>query len=122
MERLSVPEQLQKIRGINARMHEHVGMTEKALRGEGPFGAQGVRQIRETLTEMEGILKDSSELRQSEPELAAQIEIYKTWLLQLQKTVERLRVGLILQKISVETKRERINATAKWCTAYHQTR
>jgi hypothetical protein len=120
--RLSVPAQLEKIRHINTRMSELVEMTQKALRGEGPFGAQEVRKIREPLTEIEPILRDSVELRQSEPELAAQIEVYKTYLLQLQKTVERLRVGLILQKVSLGTKRERVNATAKWCAAYHHTR
>lgn len=122
MERLSIPELLKKMRRINERMNQLAEMTQKALRGESSFGAEEVRKIREPLTEMGPILKDTVEVRQSEPELAAQIAVYKTYLLQLQKTVERLRVGLIVQKASLETKRERVTAAAKWCAAYHQTR
>jgi hypothetical protein len=36
--------------------------------------------------------------------------------------VEKLRVGLIVQKIRLESSRAQVNATAQWCKAFRQTR
>lgn len=111
-----------KLERINAKMAEVVELTHKALRGEGRFGVQEVRKIREPLTEMEPILADAVNLRRAQPELGSQLDLYRSYLLNLQKSVEQLRVSLLVQRASLEARRARVEATTQWCAAFHQTR
>jgi hypothetical protein len=70
---------------------------------------------------MEPVIAQSAELRRTWPEIAAQLDLYKSQLLELQKTVEKLRVTLIVQKASLEGSRAQVNAASQWCAAFRQT-
>lgn len=111
-----------KLELINTRMAEVLELTQKALRGEGRFGAEEVRMIREPLTEIEPLLADAANLRRAQPQLGSQLDLYKSHLLNLQKSVEQLRVSLLVQRASLEARRARVEATTQWCAAFHQTR
>jgi hypothetical protein len=112
----------QRLAAINARMAELTEMAGEALRGQHSFGVDEARQIREPLTEMEAMLAEANALRSSQPEVAAQLDLYKSQLLELQKTVERLRVTLIVRKTGLEAARGQLSAASRWCDAFRQTR
>jgi hypothetical protein len=115
-------ELVQKLAHINAQLASQVTVARMALCGEHRFGAAEVRRIREPLTEMEPLMAECSSLRGTQPGIAAQVELYKSQLLELQRTVEKLRVSLIVQKTRLETSRAKVNAASQWCEAFHQTR
>lgn len=112
----------EKLCRINARMGELLELARKALNGGQSFGVAEVRMIREPLTEMEPILAQSTELRERQPEVAAQLDLYKAQLLELQNTIEKLRVTLIVHKASLEASGAQVMATSQWCAAFRQTR
>jgi hypothetical protein len=47
---------------------------------------------------------------------------YKAQLIELQKMIEKLRVGLILQKTTLESSSAQLSAASQWCEAFQQTR
>ena len=111
----------EKLCHANSRLAELTEMTHKALRGEHRFGVEEVQELRKLLTEMEPVLAESANLRGTHPEIAGQLNQYKSQLLELQKTVEKIRVTLIVQKTALEASRTQVNAISQWCSAFRQT-
>jgi hypothetical protein len=101
------------------------GLVEEArgaLRGESDFGVQEVRKFRQPLDEMAPIIAESAELRRSQPELAGQLDLYKSQLGDLQTTVAQIRMMLLARQASLEAGRAQLSAVSQWMGAYRQTR
>ena len=103
------------------RLAEVLRHMRGSLRGECAFTGDDVKTLRALLAEMEPVILQSAELRRTRPELAAQLEEYKSQLLELQKTVEKIRVTLIVQKTALEASRTQVSAISQWCSAFRQT-
>jgi seryl-tRNA synthetase len=118
------------MRGTLGETIEHVGgrldrvleAMRESLAGRSAFTGEDVKKLRQLLAEMEPVILRSEELRRTRPEIAAQLDRYKEQLLELQKTVEQMRVTLMVQKTSLEAARTQVDATSQWCSAFQQTR
>ena len=110
------------IEHIGARLERVLETMKQSLAGKSAFTAEDVRKLRKLLAEMEPVLLRSEELRRTSPEIAAQLDRYKERLLELQKTVEQMRVTLMVQKAGIEAARTQVDATSQWCSAFQQTR
>lgn len=107
---------------VNARLAELLEGARRALRGEGNFGAEEVRQLRQPVEEMAPIVAESAELRRLRPELDGQLDLYKSNLGQLQTTLEQIRIMLLARQASLEAGRAQLCAVSQWMTAFRQTR
>lgn len=112
----------QTVERVNMRLAQVLRNMQASLRGECRFAANDVRSLSTVLAEMEPVIIRSAELRRSKPGIAGQLDLYKSQLLELQNTVEKLRVTLLVQKASVESSRDQVTAVSQWCTAFRQTR
>ena len=68
----------QRLEFVNARLTEFLEGARRALRGKTNFGPEEVRRLRQPVEEMAPIVAKSAELRRLRPELAAQLDLYKT--------------------------------------------
>ncbi|HUN60842.1 MAG TPA: hypothetical protein VMU53_02580 [Candidatus Sulfotelmatobacter sp.] len=112
----------QKVESINKRLAKELENAQGVLRGSASFGAKDVRALQALLSEMEPVITRSAELRQSRPEIAEQLDLYKAQLLELQKTMEQVRVTLLVQRASLAEKRVQVNAASHWCDALQRMR
>jgi len=110
------------IERVSARLEQVLEAMKDSLAGKLAFTGEDVKRLRKLLAEMEPVILQSSELRRTHPELAAQLDQYKERLWELQKTVEQLRVTLMVQKAGLEATRTQVDATSLWCSAFQQTR
>lgn len=108
------------IESVQARLAVVLRQMQASLRGESAFTGQDVKALGVLLSEMEPIIARSAELRRARPDLAVSLDAYKTQLLEIQKTVEKIRVTLILQKNSLEASRAQVQATSQWCSTFNQ--
>jgi hypothetical protein len=111
----------QTVLSVNSRLAAILLDMQRSLRGESSFTDDDVRALRSLLAEMEPVIARSAEWRKNHPEFAAQLDLYKSQLLELQKTTEQLRVALLVQRATLEARRERVHAASRWCSAYRQT-
>jgi hypothetical protein len=93
-----------------------------SLDGKATFEGVDVRALSSVLAEMEPVIARSAELRRTRPEMASQLDRYKSQLLELQNTVEKLRVTLLVQKATIEMSQNHLHATSRWCEAFRRTR
>jgi hypothetical protein len=107
---------------VNTRLAELLEGARRALRGEGDFGVEEVRALRQPVEEMAPIVAESAELRQVRPELAGQLDLYKSNLGDLQTTLEQIRMMLLARQASLEAGRAQLCAVSQWVTAFRQTR
>ena len=107
---------------VNARVTELLERARRTLRGEGNFGAEEARQLRQRVEEMAPIVAGAAELRQLLPELAGQMDLYKANLEDLQTTLVQVRIMLLARQASMEAGRAQLSAVSQWMTAFRQTR
>ena len=112
----------QRLELANKRLAELLEGTQRALRGECNFGAEEVRRLWQPVEEMAPIVAKSAELRRLRPELAAQLDLYKTNLGWLQTTLEQIRIMLLARQTSMESGRAQLCAVSQWVNAFQQTR
>jgi hypothetical protein len=112
----------QTVESLNSRMGELLAGAQGALRGECRFGPTEVRALRVVLAEMAPVIARSEELRRTQPEMAEALDLYRSQLVNLQKTVERLRITLLVHRSTLEGHRTHLSATSLWCTAFQRTR
>jgi hypothetical protein len=112
----------QTVESLNFRMGELLAGAQGALRGECRFGPTEVRALRVVLAEMAPVVARSEELRRTQPEMAEALDLYRSQLVNLQKTVERLRITLLVHRSTLEGHRTHLSATSLWCTAFQRTR
>ena len=90
--------------------------------GKSTFSNDDARALAALLEEMDLVIGESAMLRQTVPEIAPQLNLYKLQLLQLQTTVERLQVALLARRADLETRRVGVDAASRWCISLRQTR
>ena len=94
----------------------------RAIRGECDFNVEDVREIRRPVEEMTPIVAHSTELLRMQPELAGQLDLYKSQLGDLQTTLGLIRVMLLARQASLEAGRAQMSAVSQWMGAFRQTR
>jgi hypothetical protein len=112
----------QTVESSNSSMGELLARTQGALRGECTFGANEVRALRVVLGEMAPVIAQSEELRRTQPAMVEALNLYRSQLVNLQKTVERLRITLLVHRSTLEGHRTHLSAASLWCTAFQRTR
>jgi hypothetical protein len=107
---------------VNASLSGLLAEARRALRGECDFGVEDVRKIRGPVEEMAPIMAQSAEMRRFQPELAGQLDLYKSQLGELQTTLGQIRVMLLARQASLEAGRAQLSAVSQWMGAFRQTR
>ena len=107
---------------VNASLTGYLADAQRALRGESDFGVEDVRRIRRPVEEMAPVLAHSMELLRIQPELAGQLDLYKSQLGDLQTTLGQIRVMLLARRASLEAGRAQLSAVSQWMGALRQTR
>lgn len=107
---------------VNALLTGYLADARRAVRGECEFGVEDVRRIRGPVEEMAPVLAHSTELLQLQPELAGQLDLYKSQLGELQTTLGQIRVVLLARQASLEAGRAQLSAVSQWMGALRQTR
>jgi hypothetical protein len=107
---------------VNASLTGYLAEARRAARGECDFGVADVRRIRGPVEEMAPVLAHSTELLQLQPELAGQLDLYKSHLGDLQTTLGQIRVMLLARQASLEAGRAQLSAVSQWMSAFRQTR
>ena len=107
---------------VNASLAGYLAGARSALRGECNFNVEDVRKIRRPVDEMGPVLPHSTELLRMQPELAGQLDLYKSQLGELQTTLGQIRVMLLARQASLEAGRAQLSAVSQWMGAFRQTR
>ena len=122
LERLNIVNLRERITGINGRLAALLSETKQALRGERDFGPEQIRALREPVTEMDPIMSGSKELRVLQPELAGELDLYKSQIGDLQDTLEKVRVILRARQAQMRADRSQLHAVNHWANTLGQTR
>jgi hypothetical protein len=112
----------QTVESSNSRMGERLTGAQGALRGGCTFGANEVRALRVVLAEMAPVIAQLEELRRTQPEMVEALNLYRSQLVNLQRTVERLRIALLVHRSTLEDHRTHLSAASLWCMAFQRTR
>ena len=107
---------------VNARLAVLLEDARRALRGEREFGPGDVHQLREPIDEMAPIVAQSLDLRRIQPEIAGQLDLYKSRLGDLETTLHQLRVMLLARQASLRASQTQLTAVSQWVSAFRQTR
>jgi hypothetical protein len=122
MEGLMYEAMRQTLLRVNTSLAGLLAEARRALRGECDFGVEDVRKIRGPVEEMAPIMEQSAELRRLRPELAGQLDLYKSQLSDMQITLGQIRVMLLARQASLEAGRAQLSAVSQWMGAFRQTR
>lgn len=113
---------LEQVTRINARIAGLLDEARQALRGESVFGVAQVRDLSASVSEMAPVWAHAAELRLSRPELAGELDRYKSQLGDLHITLRRVRLMLLAQRSQMEASRAQLAAVSCWTKAFQQTR
>jgi hypothetical protein len=111
----------QAVEEINSRLAVLLEDARCALRGEREFGVENICQLRGTIGKMAPILAQP-DLRRSQPEIAGQLDLYKSQLNDLQTTIHKLRVMLLAQQASLDAGQSQNVAVSRWVSTLGRTR
>jgi hypothetical protein len=107
---------------VNVSLAGYLADAWRAVRGECDFGVEEVRSIRGPVEEMAPVMAHSAELLRLRPELAGQLDLYKSQLGELQTTLGHIRMMLLARQASLEAGRAQLSAVSQWMGALRQTR
>jgi hypothetical protein len=113
---------LEQVTRINTRIAGLLDEARRALHGECVFGVAQVRDLSASVSEMAPVWAQAAELRVSRPELAEELDRYKSHLGDLHVTLRRVRLMLLAQRSQMEASREQLAAVSHWTRAFQQTR
>jgi hypothetical protein len=113
---------IETIEGVIRELGELMEGAKRALRGEGEFEVENVRQLRRTVDKMAPIITRSNELRCQHPEIGVQLDRYKLQLTELRTTTQQLQVVLLARQASLIPSQSQNVAVSRWVTAFQQTR
>jgi hypothetical protein len=122
MEGLMYEAMRQTLLRVNPALAGLLEDARRALRGECDFGVEDVRKIRGPIEDMAPIMAQSNELLRMQPELAGQLDLYKSQLGDLQSTLGQIRVMLLARHAGLEAGRAQLSAVGQWMDAFRQTR
>jgi hypothetical protein len=116
------PDPLTVVVGVNLRMSVLLGKTRQALTGESVFGVDEVRALMEPIGQMEPIMKQAKSLRNENPEIGKQIDIYTAQLGCLRTTLVHVHMMLAGKRAQMEPTRRQLSAVSQWTNALQQIR
>jgi hypothetical protein len=112
----------QTVERVNARLTALIEDARHALQGECEFNVESVRKLREPVEEMAPIVAQFHDLRRLQPEIAGQLDLYKSNLDDLQTTLRQIRVMLLTRQGSLNASQTHVTAVSRWVAAFRQTR
>ncbi len=110
------------IRRVNACLGGLLEEARRALRSETDFGVEQVSKLRQPVEEMTQIAAGAAELRRLQPEIAGELDLYKSQLSDLQDMLGQIRVMLLARQAGLEAGRAQLSAVSHWVNAFRQTR
>jgi hypothetical protein len=122
MEGLMYAGMSQTLLRVNASLSGLLAEARRAVRGECDFCVEDVRKIRGPVEEMAPIMAQWVEMRRQQPELAEQLDLYKSQLGDLQSAIGQIRGMLLARQASLEAGRAQLSAVSHWMGAFQQTR
>jgi len=105
---------------INAQLAALLPAAQSALAGESTFTVDELRALSRPISEMAPILA-AANLAPQDPQVTAQVQIYKTHLRNLQPTLERLRQMLLAQRSQLASNQAQLKAVSNWAAALSTT-
>jgi hypothetical protein len=121
LERLMKDELRQAVEQINVRLALLLEDARSALRGEREFGVENIGQLRIAIEEMIPILAQP-DLRRTQPEIASQLDLYKSQLNDLQTTIHKLGIMLVAHKARLDAGQSQNVAVSRWVSTLGRTR
>jgi len=113
---------LEQLTRINTRMAELLQMARDSARGQRSFGPEEIRFLQAPLEEMQAILDESANMRGTNPEIAAQLDLYKSQLREMLVTVQQVERRLLGCRSELAAGRVQIEAVSQWANALNSTR
>jgi hypothetical protein len=117
-----VSDALALVVGVNLRLAVLLAKARKALTGESVFGVVEVRALQDPIGQMEPIVKQAQSLRNENPAIAEQLDLYTAQLGSLQTSLVQIRMMLLGRRAQMEVSRRHISAVSQWTNALQQTR
>ncbi|HTP69355.1 MAG TPA: hypothetical protein VMJ35_10670 [Dongiaceae bacterium] len=112
----------QQLERINARMAYLLDKTRAALRGEGKFTVDEIREIQTPIDEMQMLIGEVAAQRSFSPEIRQEVVRYRSCLRDLRETLDQVRAMLVAQCASMQSTRVQFDAVKQWISAFQQTR
>jgi len=109
-----------KIRDINAHLAALLPTTQSALAGDSIFTVDELRALSLPISEMAPILA-AANLAPQDPQVTAQVQIYKMHLRNLQPILESLRQVLLAQRSQLSNNQAQLKAVSDWAAALSTT-
>jgi hypothetical protein len=106
---------------INSSLAIGLEEAQRALRGECVFAVEQVQMLAAPIAEMESVMKRASVLRAEDPNLAPALDFYVSQLREFQRTLESLRIMLLMQRERLNAGRLQLSAARDWASAFQQT-
>jgi hypothetical protein len=113
---------VEQVRCANAKLRALISETRSALTGRGTFNATDVCAISEPVAAVQPIVEDAENLRLLHPELAAELEMYKGNLEEIQVALEQMRVMLTARRAQIEAARGHVVTLGMWSATLRMTR
>jgi hypothetical protein len=113
---------LDLLRRTNARLRILLLHARDALSGRSKFDVTDVRAIAEPVKQAAPIVAEAKALRASDPDLSAELDIYKVNLSEMQVALERIRFMLIARRAHVESMRSHLETLGLWSSTFRMTR
>jgi hypothetical protein len=112
----------EKFGRVNTRVGRLLHEARLALRGEGPFGVQQVRELSSQLAEMAPLWAQAPDLRVLRPELEPDLNLYQSHLGDLNSTLQQVHLMLLAQRAQMEASRAQLAAISCWAQTMQRTR
>src|SRR6267154_339400 len=110
-----------RIRDSNAHLAALLPATQSALAGYSISTVDELSALSRPISEMAPIL-GATKLAPQDPQVTAQLQIYKTHLRNLQPTLERLRQMLLAKRSQLASNQAQLQAVSNWAAALSTTR
>jgi hypothetical protein len=111
-----------QVPAVNVRLAELLRHARQALRGETVFGVEQVRELAQHIAVMDSVCAQGPELRLLRPDVAPELDLYKSQLGDLSSTLHQVRLMLLSQRAQMETSRAQLAAVSHWASTLMSTR
>ena len=111
-----------KLLRINGEIARLLEASRLSLKGQHDFSVETVRALAQPVSEMAPIVARAKELREMQPEVAGQLDLYLGQISELRSVLESVRVMLLARRASLQADRGQLEAVSLWATALSLTR
>jgi hypothetical protein len=111
-----------RVRNLNSELRALLSRARDALVGRQDFAGDEIKAISESVGQMAPIVANAVDLRATNLELDAELNLYAKNLEELQNTLEKVRFMLIARHAHLEAARGHLETVHRWAAALDQTR